>query len=71
MTPAEFNQRVAVGAQVAIRCLTRTMFARTESRPFVFMGAPAIFVDDSIGRSRVVVFVADVRPLWFGEECDD
>lgn len=68
MTVAEFNQRVAVGAQVAILDDYRITFARTMTDATPLLG---FFLAKEIDGRWTNATVGMVAPLWFGEECDD
>lgn len=68
MTVAEFNQRVAIGAQVAIIHCCGNSFARIETTATQLLGLVTVREIDGRFQSAVVGMIA---PLWFGEECDD
>lgn len=68
MTPAEFNQRVAVGAQLMVSDGESSEFARTLTVASATSGF--IVCRTTIGEIFGWI-VTDVTPLWFGEECDD
>ena len=68
MTVDEFNQRVAVGAQVAFSHNYDNRFARTETGATPLFGIVIVRGIDGYLNSATVRMIT---PLWFGEECDD
>lgn len=68
MTAAEFNQRVAVGAQVAISTDRGDEFARTATDATPVIGLVTVRGIDGFLNCATIGMIT---PLWFGEECDD